>query len=592
MTYNTVDEVIQAIKTYEVAPNWVKVARVNSAKLNALVTGKDFDKLLIERIEHIESDARKQARKKYSKDIRDVSARILQPRKNVFSASGGTNKNEIATQTNRDKFDAMMTEFKGQKSIKHYLSENYFQLLDIDPNGIIFMEYEGDKDIYPTYKAIKDIRYYKSNGQLTEVVIFEPTDQKDVNGTPYKEWRVVDDVTDWRIKQIGTTYTLIEDKTFPHPFGMPPAIILSERTIVGEEVRLSTINDIVNKLEDYARDTSVLTIYKFQNGFPIHFRYKQTCKSCKGTGKTGTKGQETACKRCNGGSKKNDVTDIIEIETPRDKDDPVLANDLAGFISPDLATWTQYKEELKDFEDTMDSTYWGTRRITEATNETATGRFIDVQPVINKLSYLSNMVEWAHNQMAYFVEDWVNGSPVEKTQVQFTYGKRFIIESADTIMDKYDEARNSGANTTILDKLLDEYLLAKYQNNLTNLTIAQKKRKVEPYIHQSITEVDNIFGAKEANKKVLFVDFWEDGTVDKSKSVDEIQNEFDEYVREYNKGAQQTEEERVITAINSLSPLVATKVIEEMSAQQILDLISLKVDPNKVKEPVNNSFNN
>ena len=73
---------------------------------------------------------------------------------------------------------------------------------------------------------------------------------------------------------------------------------------------------------------------------------------------------------------------------------------------------------------------------------------------------------------------------------------------------------------------------------------------------------------------------------------DELQNEFDEYVREYNEGSQQTEEERVITAINSLSPLVATKVIEEMSAQQILDLISLKVDPNKVKEPTNNSFNN
>ncbi|PHR23567.1 MAG: hypothetical protein COA36_16685 [Desulfotalea sp.] len=528
MTFNTVEEVIAEIQKYQKTPSWVITARKKHVYLNALVTGKDFNKVLITQFEKLESSDRAIARDKYSKDIRDLVARIKEAVINVFTASGGTNKNDIANKVHRERFDEAMTNFKGQKSIKHYLSENYFQLLDVDPNGLIFVEYRGEEDIYPTYKSINDIRYYKSNGQLTEVVIFEPTDEMTSSNTPFKEWRVVDDKKDWRIKQVGLDFTEIEEKTFEHPFGMPPAIILSEKEIIGEEVRVPTINDITNLLEFYAIDSSIQTIYKKQNGFPITYRYVQTCRNCKGTGKTGAGDNEKACSRCDGGAKSKDVTDIIEIETPRDKDDPVLANDLAGFISPDLATITMHDEQMTKFEDRADATYWGTRRVAEGTNETATGRFIDVQPVINKLSYLSNRVEWVHNQLGYFVENYINGGPVEKTAIQFTYGKRFIIESADTILDKYNEAVKAGSNVTILDKLLDEYLLAKYQNNLTNLTVAQNKRKVEPYVHNSEQDVFDRYGADESYKKVIFPKWW--NIVDHSKDLMQLQSDWDAYV--------------------------------------------------------------
>ena len=56
----------------------------------------------------------------------------------------------------------------------------------------------------------------------------------------------------------------------------------------------------------------------------------------------------------------------------------------------------------------------------------------------------------------------------------------------------------------------------------------QKKRLLEPYVHNSIKEVSDIFGASESYKKILFVDFW--NTADKKKSVQELANDFNSYV--------------------------------------------------------------
>jgi hypothetical protein len=52
----------------------------------------------------------------------------------------------------------------------------------------------------------------------------------------------------------------------------------------------------------------------------------------------------------------------------------------------------------------------------------------------------------------------------------------------------------------------------------------QKKRQVEPYVHQSIDQVFEIFGPEEAHKKVTFVDFWEQA--DKEKDLKTLKSEY------------------------------------------------------------------
>ncbi len=520
MEFADEQEVINYIKKHLQVPGWITKARKNHEVLSALVLGKEFHKVLIKKIEKLESEDRAIARKKYSKDIRDMFDRVMQPRTSIFSAAGGSVRNEVASEQNKKKLIETLEQFKGQKSIKKYLSENFFRLEDTDPNGLIFLEYIDDVKIFPTYKSINDIRDYHSDGQLLGVLLFEPIEVH-VGGATWQEWRVIDDKKDWRIRQRGSQWSLVEELTFGHPFGKVPGAILSDIKVTGSELRVSPLFPVEELSKDYARDKSILTIYKFQHGFPRHWRYESLCRECQGTGKDGTK----RCKICDGKGnlRTNDVTDVSIIDTPRE-DDPIVTPNIEGFVSPDLETWKQYKDDLKDMEDLIESTMWGTRRLREGGNETATGRFIDVQPIMNKLGKFADNVEWFHNQLADWTENWVNGSPVEQSMYHITYGRRFIIESPDFILDKYNEAREKGANNTILDKLLDEYILSVYSNNPVLLEEMQKKRVVEPFVHLSISEINEIFGRKEADRKVLFVDFWEQA--DKQETVDKLQAEF------------------------------------------------------------------
>ena len=528
MGFKNTEEVFDTLRKYQSIPNWVTDSRTTHKRLKALVTGEDFTELLINQFEKLESKDRAVAREKYSKDVRDLFNRVYAPRENVFRASGGSVVDRFMSEAIRQRYLDTVKNYKGQKSIKQYLQDYFFILADVDPNGLIFTEYKDDKNIYPTYKSIDDIRVYKSNGQLCEFVIFEPIDVY-INDTTIKKWRIVDDKREYSILQKGNDFYLNEDESFDHPFGVVPAVILSSNQKTGTELRISNLFPIVALSEDYAIRKSRYTIYDIQCGFPDRWRYEKTCRSCHGTGKTG---DGASCGSCSG--KSRDVTDVNVIEMPRE-DDPILPA-MSGYVSPALDWLNATELTLEKNEDKIDATVWGTKRISEGGNETATGRFIDIQPVENRLYAYSRLVEWVHNQLSIYVQSWINGKPVKDNQFYVSYGYRFIIESQDTIIERYSKSRQEGDNITILDKALDEVILVKNQNNPKALEIAQKKRNVEPYVHNSIKEVFDIFGSREAAKKTVFVQFWQQ--VDTEKEVDVLIKEFNTYFEETNLGIQ------------------------------------------------------
>jgi len=573
----TEEEVIELLRHNLKVEDWVKDARKYHRTLKALVLGTDFHEELIHRIEKIESSDRAIARKRYSKDIRDMFGRVMQPRHSIFTASGGSINISTTSEKRKEELLYKLKNFKGQKSITKYLSETFFKLADTDPNGLLFLEYIQDKDIYPTYKSINDIHWYKSNGQLCEVLIFSP-ESVEVNNLVYQKWRVVDDKTDWCIYQNGETMYVVQDKTFEHPFGKVPATILSDIEEMGTEKRISALFDVEELASDYARDKSIKTIYKFQHGFPRHWRYVKMCRSCNGTGKDG---EGHTCKACGGTGevRRNDVTDVTTLDMPRE-DDQLVTPNLEGFVSPDLETWKRYNEDLRDSEELIESTMWGTRRLTEGGSETATGRFIDVQPVMNKLDWFTSNVQWVHNQLANWVNNWLNNDPIQEQEYHKTYGRRFIIESPDAILDKYTQAREKGDNSTILDKLLDEYILSKYQTDPIMLERMQKKRLVEPYIHMDVKTVNEMFGGAEAAKIPLFVEFWEQA--DKNRTVEELQKDFDSYIAGENERKALTDIEITRKLLSQQSPLIGAKILESMSSQQVLNLIGLEPNENNI----------
>jgi len=533
MTY-TEEEVKELLEKHaENTEQWVINSRKESKTLKALVTGEGFHEELIDRIEHLESQERAQVRRKYSKDIRDLFNRVMKKRQNVFDANGGSENIQVKSDKILEEFEDRLSYFKSNKSLYKYLSENYFQLADIDPNGVIMLEYKkryDDFDLYPSYKSIDDIRYYKQDGQLVDYIVFEPKIHED---TLIKTWRFVDDTTDWTFREVGGVFILDSEKTFKHPFGKVPCVILSEICVVGGNERLSPVHDIVELSKDYARDKSVLTIYKFQKGIPIHWRYSSVCKSCSGLGKTGN----DACTACDGKGypRKADVSDMHLLPIPKEGQ-PFLGDKVAGFSSPDLETWKQYKEDLRDMELIIEDTIWGTDKThqSEQSNETATGRFIDVQPISNTLNTYSDVVEYVYNTLANWTLNFVDKTKKKDEMLYHrSFGRRYIIESPDVLMEKYGKAKEQGDNNTILDKLMEEYILSKYKSDPHMQSQMILKARVEPYLHLSLKEVFDYYGAKESYKKELFQKFWQ--TADKNKTEEQLTAEFEAYNTANNK---------------------------------------------------------
>lgn len=532
MTYQEEDIKLLLKKHSEEKDQWVIEARENSKSLKALVNGEGFQEELIEHIEHLESQERAEVRRKYSKDIRDLFSRVMKKRQNVFDANGGSENNNISNKTIKEDFIKTISNFKSNKSLFKYLSESYFQLTDIDPNGVIMLEYELEDEeynLYPTYKSIEDIRYYKSKGQLVDYIIFEPKVHED---TLVKSWRFVDDTMDYTFTEIQGEFIINEDKTFEHPFGEAPCLVLSEWSKTGSEVRLSPIHNITELSKDYARDKSILTIYKFQNGMPIHWRYGSKCKTCNGLGKVG----DNDCTSCDGkgNPRKADVSDMHIIPIPKEGQ-PFLSDKVAGFTSPDLETWKQYKEDLTHAELVIDDTMWGTDKThySEHKNETATGRYIDLQPITNTLNTYSDVVEYVYNTLANWTLNFIDQTKKpEEIQYMRSFGRNYIIESPGVLVEKYGKAKENGDNNTILDKMLEEYILSKYKSDPIMQEEMLKKAKVEPYVHLSPSEVYEYFGRIEVNKKVLFNDFWEEAN--KDQTFEKLKEEFNTYFNNHN----------------------------------------------------------
>jgi uncharacterized protein YutE (UPF0331/DUF86 family) len=522
----TPEEALKKIVQYQTTPQWVLEARERSSEFKALVTGEKFSDLLINRIESIESAKRAIARRKYSKDIRDMFDRVFKKRYNVFEAVGGSEIIKIESETLKAQFETIANNFKGQKSIEKYLSDTFFNLWDVDPNGVLFLEYkieDGQIECYPTYKSINDIRYYDADGQEIEYIIFEPKLVKTESNSLSKMWRFVDSENEYFFIQDGSSFRFLEEKSFKHEYKQVPGVIISDNQIVGSHIRRSMVDQVSELAKDYARDKSVLTIYKFQNGFPIHWRYEQKCRPCQGTGKTGSE----SCKICNGKGilQKSDVTDVVSVTPPREGD-PVLTPNVAGYVNPSIEVWKQYNDDLKQMELKIESTIWGTMEAA-AQNDTATGKFIDTQPITNELSKLSSNVEFVHNFLAKMVLRLI--TPVETDKIYYykSYGRRYIIESPDTILNKYNESKDKGDPVTILDRLLNEFIVAKYKSDLYMQNVQLKKAVLEPYIHLSVKEVYDMFGKKEAYKKAVFADFWSEA--EHSKPYDVLLKEFNEY---------------------------------------------------------------
>ena len=191
---------------------------------------------------------------------------------------------------------------------------------------------------------------------------------------------------------------------------------------------------------------------------------------------------------------------------PDSSNDVIIAPNVAGYVAPPLETWERMSAELSELESVMFKTLWGTKQAERADNNTATGRFIDAQPVNDRLSKFSDAAEVIEKFItdcmgALYYGEMYKGSSIN-------YGRRFTIESPDTIWEKYESARRNGSPDSILDDMLREYIQAKYENNSLELQRQLKAIDLEPFPHLTASQVQSLkVPQTDYLKKVYYSDF-------------------------------------------------------------------------------------
>ncbi len=521
MKFNSNDEVITLVKSLKDIPEWVNKAREYHHEMKALVYGDSYRDLLL-RIEHIEPTGKKaDARKKYARPIKDINAKLLDPVDNIYSAQGSIKEYHLTDEKKKGSLLKHLSDARDGKSLEQWLQAYWSKdLYNIDPSGLMFLEWKDDK-AWITYKSIDAIRSYGEKGMNIEYVVFEP---KEGEGNK-KIWRVVDDLKDYSIVQDGETFAVMEEKTFKNPFGFCPGRICSDKKHMGKDYRLAPLDDIIDTQKEFLRDRSILTIYKFLNGFATPFRPRIICRSCQGTRKKGIED----CPDCDGQGYVKDGADVVsEIIIPVDLDNEngiQLPTNFAGYITPPLEIWNQYRGEQKVMFSEMFEALWGTRESEEVKDQTAMGAILNTQPMIAKLNGWSDV---AQSHEAFFTELFANFYIPTKNKDErisnIVYGRNYIIQPPEFLFSEYQQARKDNAPVTILDRKLAEYITSKYKNDANSLRVELMKKDLEPYVHFDLKTVYDVFGVVEAKKKAMFTDFWESlKAQDKTKTKEQLE---------------------------------------------------------------------
>lgn len=116
-------------------------------------------------------------------------------------------------------------------------------------------------------------------------------------------------------------------------------------------------------------------------------------------------------------------------------------------------------------------------------NETATGRFIDVQAVYNKLNEIADIAQTIEQKLTYIFGKFF--LPVITVWGQYVYGRRYIAEPPDVLWKRYEDARKNGAPVMTLNYLLEQFYIAEFVSNQAMADYYIKLIYVEPDPHDT-----------------------------------------------------------------------------------------------------------
>lgn len=503
-------------------------ARSASKRLRLHLYGEGLDTHLQE-IPGFEAKSMRNVRAKYAKSNKDLFSRLTRPVDKVFTAKGGSSYYNLPDEQER-RARQLMQSLPGGTSVRKWIETTWKPHLMDDPGGVLLIELlpreeaiqardRGEAYAYPTYRSSATIYDYQTTGTRVEWIAFSLTStDKEYYGIPDKEqaYRLIDDAADYIVKKTEFDDVLILERlTLENYFGRVPAMRNSDLADPANDGQvLSFIDPVVELAESFLLDGSIRRVHKFMHGFPKYVEFASECPECRGTGFKEAK----SCDHCGGTGKKATirVNDIKLLSWPGSREEAVIMPaDAAAYISPDKTYFDISTADLADLESAMHVTLWGSQAKVQTTGmttgadgtqRTATEVMDEMKPEADRLAAISEMAEVRHK----FITDMilrVHGFPGYENS-SINYGRRYLLESPDAVLARYQDARAKGAPKSVLDTLLNEYYDTNYQADPVGLAIAKKLMYVEPFIHLSEQQLKALMPGEADWKAKLYFSEW------------------------------------------------------------------------------------
>jgi len=385
----------------------------------------------------------------------------------------------------------------------------------VDPNGLQLLHYKAENDSYYFKpKKIQEIINYKTTGILLEWVLFEPY-KKTVNEKEILTYWYIDSDKYYQIQITEDIVTFAQETK--NTLGFIPAVVNSTMINTDNYLKESPINKQVDLLDSYLVKNSLKESYQLKHFFPVYWEYQTLCATCNGKKSIG---DGEICPSCGGtgmATIKKDVNDVLILKKPEEGEPSTTPP--AGYVQPDLNTMAEQRTELDWLNEQLTFSHWGATK-EKAKNQTATGKWIDTQPVYNRLNSYADITETIHSKLLYI---WgrANFATFESGYVR--YGRRYMIESPDVIMDRYLKAKEKKVSDITLNLFMEQYYTSEFQNDELLLNYYLKLLNVEPYPHNSIEEVVSMqLSIDEMNAKRYYPEWIKTISVVQVVSTDDL----------------------------------------------------------------------
>ena len=273
-------------------------------------------------------------------------------------------------------------------------------------------------------------------------------------------------------------------------------------------------------------------------GFAKYWQYYEDCNTCAGTGeviKTDDLNNKTShvCHTCKGTGVKNkkDASDVMMLPIPDKADDVKIAPEVAGYINPSIEIWEQYKKDIKDITIDMFQSLWGTTFSVDTKNETATGRLLNVQPQAERVTGISKTFSNIHEFLLSSIGAIALQNKDYKADV--SYGTRYLMESPDEVLKRYQESKEKGLPAILQNDLLDKFYQTEYSNNNTEYLKTKKILSIDPFPSMTAKEVKELGVNDDDLKLKIYYPQWVSQLTEAKKSLmtkEELLAELTKYV--------------------------------------------------------------